>query len=122
MIQKGTQLVVMDNSGAKIVRCIHIYNVKERGYGQPGDRILISVRQRLASKQVEKGNKFSAVISQISKQWVRYGGESIRFTRNAVVLLKNSEMPVGTRVLGPVMLELRMFGYSRIISLALFTI
>jgi large subunit ribosomal protein L14 len=122
MIRKGSFLDVMDNSGASVVKCIHVYGVKERGYGRSGDRILVSVRERLQAKTISKGNKFSGIITQVAKAALRNGGESIRFTRNAVVLLKTADMPLGTRVLGPVMLELRMFGYVRIVSLSVFTV
>ena len=45
-------------------------------------------------------------------------GSYIRFDRNAVVLIKPDENPVGTRIFGPVARELRERQFTKIISLA----
>ena len=39
MIQKETNLVVADNSGAKKVRCIHVFGGTGRRYASLGDQI-----------------------------------------------------------------------------------
>ena len=41
-----------------------------------------------------------------------------RFDRNAVVLIKTDDNPVGTRIFGPVARELRDRQFTKIISLA----
>ena len=43
---------------------------------------------------------------------------SIRFDRNAAVILNNQGEPVGTRIFGPVVRELRAKNFMKIISLA----
>ena len=48
----------------------------------------------------------------------RKDGSYIRFDRNAVVLIKPDENPVGTRIFGPVARELRERQFTKIISLA----
>ena len=45
-------------------------------------------------------------------------GTSIRFDRNAAVILNNAGEPVGTRIFGPVVRELRARNFMKIISLA----
>ncbi|MCK5519149.1 MAG: uL14 family ribosomal protein, partial [Alphaproteobacteria bacterium] len=48
----------------------------------------------------------------------RDDGTSIRFDRNAAVLLNPTGEPVGTRIFGPVTRELRFKKFMKIISLA----
>jgi large subunit ribosomal protein L14 len=42
----------------------------------------------------------------------------IRFDGNAAVLVNKNEEPIGTRIFGPVVRELRSRGFMKIISLA----
>ena len=53
-----------------------------------------------------------------NKEFGRPDGSYIRFDRNAVVLLKADDNPVGTRIFGPVARELRDKQFTKIISLA----
>ena len=46
------------------------------------------------------------------------GGSSIRFDRNAAVLINPQGEPIGTRIFGPVTRELRAKQFMKIISLA----
>ena len=122
MIFKETHLKVVDNSGAKIAKCIHIYGVGGRDYAKPGDKIVVSIRQKYSNTAIEIGSIHKAVVVIVKKGIVRSGGEKISFSENGVVLLKNDDVPLGTRILTPVMLELRLRGYLKVISLSLFTI
>ena len=49
---------------------------------------------------------------------VRKDGTSIRFDKNAAVLLDKQEEPIATRIFGPVTRELRTKKFMKIISLA----
>jgi large subunit ribosomal protein L14 len=48
----------------------------------------------------------------------RPDGSSIRFDRNAAVLITAQEEPIGTRIFGPVTRELRARKFMKIVSLA----
>jgi large subunit ribosomal protein L14 len=48
----------------------------------------------------------------------RSDGSVIRFSVNSAVLLNASNLPIGTRIFGPVTRELRCEKFMRIISLA----
>jgi large subunit ribosomal protein L14 len=67
---------------------------------------------------VKKGNVHRAVIVRTAKEVHRADGTSIRFDRNAAVILNPNNEPVGTRIFGPVTRELRSKGFMKIISLA----
>ena len=58
------------------------------------------------------------MIVRTAKEVYRQDGSSIRFDRNAAVLISNSGEPIGTRIFGPVTRELRAKKYMKIISLA----
>ena len=53
-----------------------------------------------------------------AKQVQREDGSSIKFDSNAAVILNNAGEPVGTRIFGPVVRELRAKNFMKIISLA----
>ena len=48
----------------------------------------------------------------------RADGSAIRFDRNAAVLINKQQEPIGTRIFGPVVRELRGRKFMKIISLA----
>jgi len=43
MVKVGTVLKVIDNSGAKKVRCVKIFRVGRRDYGLVGNKIVVTV-------------------------------------------------------------------------------
>jgi large subunit ribosomal protein L14 len=55
---------------------------------------------------------------ETAKDVRRADGSSIRFDRNAAVLINKQGEPIGTRIFGPVTRELRAKGYMKIVSLA----
>lgn len=118
MIQVETMLKVADNSGAKRVQCIKILGGSRRRYGSVGDTIVVAVKECLPKKKVKKGDVKKAIIVRTKKPINRKDGSSISFENNAVVLINEQGIPIGTRILGPVTKELRKKKMVRIISLA----
>jgi len=119
MIQQGTNLIVADNSWAKLVRCIKVPGGTRRRYAALGDIIVASVKVSEPRGQVKKGDVVKAVIIRQKKSFRRKDGSYIRFDDNAVVVLdKDMVTPKATRVFGPVARELRDGGFMKIISLA----
>ena len=118
MIQTTTVLDVADNSGAKKVACIKVLGGTKKRYATIGDVIVVSVKEALVNSKVKKGEVARAVVVRTVKEVGRRDGSYIRFDRNAVVLLKADDNPVGTRIFGPVARELRDKQFTKIISLA----
>lgn len=118
MIQKETNLVVADNSGAKKVRCIHVFGGTGRRYAALGDQIMITVKSAVPGGVVKKKEVCKAVVVRCAKEQKRKDGSYIRFDENAVVLLNQQGEPRGTRIFGPVARELRDRKYMKIVSLA----
>ncbi|MDE2384698.1 MAG: 50S ribosomal protein L14 [Alphaproteobacteria bacterium] len=118
MIQQETNLDVADNSGARRVQCIKVLGGSKRRYATIGDIIVVSVKDAIPRGRVKKGSVMKAVVVRLSKDIRRADGSSIRFDRNAAVLINAQGEPVGTRIFGPVPRELRGKNQMKIISLA----
>ncbi|MBK8209944.1 MAG: 50S ribosomal protein L14 [Rhodospirillales bacterium] len=118
MIQVETNLDVADNSGARRVQCIRVLGGSRRKYASVGDIIVVSIKDAIPRGRVKKGEVMRAVVVRTAKDVRRTDGSSIRFDRNAAVLINKQGEPIGTRIFGPVTRELRAKGYMKIISLA----
>ena len=118
MIQMQSNLEVADNSGAKRVQCIKVLGGAKRKYASVGDVIVVTIKEAIPRGKVKKGEVRRAVIVRTAKQIQRQDGSSIKFDKNAAVLLSNSGEPIGTRIFGPVVRELRSKKFMKIVSLA----
>ena len=118
MISVETNLEVADNSGARRVQCIKVLGGSKRKTASVGDVIVVSVKDAIPRGRVKKGDVHQAVIVRTSKEIRRADGSSIRFDRNAAVLINKQGEPIGTRIFGPVTRELRGKKFMKIISLA----
>lgn len=118
MIQMQTNLDVADNSGARKIQCIKVLGGSKRRFASVGDVIIVSVKEAIPRGRVKKGDVRRAVVVRTAKEVHRTDGTSIRFDRNAAVMLNNNDEPIGTRIFGPVVRELRGRNFMKIISLA----
>jgi large subunit ribosomal protein L14 len=118
MIQMQTNLDVADNSGARRVQCIKVLGGSKRKYASVGDVIVVSVKEAIPRGRVKKGDVRKAVVVRTAKEVRRDDGTAIRFDSNAAVILTNSGEPLGTRIFGPGVRELRAKNFMKIISLA----
>ena len=117
MIQTETVLKVTDNTGAKKAKCIKIYKGKS---AKIGDVIQVSVKvlKKKLQTKVKKGSTYKAIIIRTKFNKKIKLNNYINFTENSIILLNNQEMPIGTRILGPVPLELRRKKKLKIISMS----
>ncbi len=118
MIQVESNLEVADNSGARAIQCIKVLGGSKRRYASVGDIIVVSVKEAIPRGRVKKGDVHRAVIVRTTKQLRRPDGSSIKFDTNAAVLINKQNEPIGSRIFGPVVRELRAKQFMKIISLA----
>jgi large subunit ribosomal protein L14 len=118
MIQMQTNLEVADNSGAKRVQCIKVLGGSMRRTAKVGDVIVVSVKEAIPRGRVKKGDVHKAVIVRTKRDIRRADGTTIRFDTNAAVLVNPQMEPIGTRIFGPVVRELRAKQHLKIMSLA----
>ena len=118
MIQVRTNLEVADNSGAKRVQCIKVLGGSHRRTASVGDVIVVAVKDAIPRGKVKKGSVYRAVVVRTAKDIKRADGSAIRFDTNAAVLITKELEPIGTRIFGPVVRELRNKKFMKIVSLA----
>ena len=118
MIQMQSVLEVADNSGARKVQCIKVLGGSKRKVASVGDVIVVSVKEAIPRGKVKKGTVQRAVIVRTAKDVKRNDGSVIRFDKNAAVLINKQNEPIGTRIFGPVVRELRARRFMKIVSLA----
>ncbi|KAG5439693.1 hypothetical protein PCK2_000733 [Pneumocystis canis] len=121
MINLKTILSVADNSGAQLAECINV--LKSGKYAKIGDEIVVVIQKirptgstGLTSK-VQRGDIKHALIIRTKKETRRKDGRYVRFDDNACILINKKE-PIGTRVFGTVLAELKYKGWGKILSLA----
>ena len=74
MIQVQTELLVADNTGAKIVECIKVLGGSKRRYASIGDTIVIAVKEAIPKGKVKKGSVHKAVVVRVKKGIHRQDG------------------------------------------------
>ena len=115
-IHRQTRLSVIDNSGAKEVRCIDFYG---RRPAKLGDAIRVVVQAAKSDGRVSKKDIVAAVVARQKQRYVRRDGTTVCFQENAAVLMKRDlSGPIGTRVTGPVARELREAKLMKIVMMA----
>jgi len=118
MIQPQTMLKVADNTGAKIVQCFKVLGGTRKRYAQLGDIIVGAVKKAEPRRQVKTHEVIKAVIVRQRSPFRRKDGSYIRFSENACVIINDSKLPKGNRILGPIPRELKEKGYEKITTLA----
>jgi large subunit ribosomal protein L14 len=118
MIQMQTNLSVADNSGARRVQCIKVLGGSRHMVAGVGDIIVVSVKEAIPRGRVKKGEIHRALVVRTRSDIHRDDGSTIRFDKNAAVLLDPQGEPIGTRIFGPVTRELRAKRHMKIVSLA----
>jgi large subunit ribosomal protein L14 len=120
MVLPSTVILTMDNSGARRVKCIRIYNKPGISYGVTGDLLLVLVT-RLRNRgliRVIRGEILTCLLTRISTQVFRKKrGYYFKFDTNTVIVLTKKGTPTGTRLFGPCAKELEKKGFGRISSL-----
>ena len=122
MIQQQTILKVADNSGAKTVQCIKVLKGFKRRYARLGDLIVVSIKQlRNKSKKTSKVLKGSVSLALIIKTKTKYkkkDGSRFFLQENAVAMVNKKGLPVGTRILNPILKALKKKKLMKFVSIA----
>ena len=118
MIQNESRMRVADNTGAKEVLVIRCLGGSVRKFANIGDVVVCAVKQATPGGSVKKGDVVKAVIVRTRRGVRRENGTYIKFDDNACVIIKDDKTPKGTRIFGPVALELRDKDFMKIVSLA----
>ena len=118
MLQLRSILDVADNTGARKASLICILRKMGSFNASIGDVVRVNIKESIPGASVKKGEMSRAVIVRTRHAIKRADGSTLRFDRNAIVLIDDKDNPRGTRVFGPVARELRDKKFNKIISLA----
>ena len=117
MLQLRSILDVADNTGAKRAAMINVQG-RNQTYAAVGEVIKCHIKEAAPDGTVKKGEVCDAVVVRTRQSIRRADGSSLRFDRNAIVIIDAERNPKGTRIFGPVARELRDLKFMKIISLA----
>ena len=119
MVLLGTYLNVSDNSGALTVQCIKILGSSFCNHTNVGDTLVVSVKKAMLKKKVTVRMVHRGILIRQSSSTLRKSGIRISFDKSSVVLVKkkNNE-PIGSRIKGSVMQEIRYKKCLKIMLLA----
>lgn len=108
MINIGSKLNIVDNSGASEAKCIHIINKSNKKVGFIGDIILITLRKFFNKKKVKKKIIYIGLIIGLSYWLHRLDGTLIKFFSNCILLFNKQFKFLGTRVYGIILKEVKI--------------
>jgi large subunit ribosomal protein L14 len=118
MIQTKTKLKVADNTGVKVLQCIRILKGSQPRTATVGDLIVGVIKEAEPKRELKKKQKVWAVVIRTKKEIKRKDGTYVRFDDNACVIVdKNTLEPKGSRIVGPVALEVKEKGFEKVAAL-----
>jgi large subunit ribosomal protein L14 len=126
MVNIATIVKNVDNSGAKVSKCVNISRLNRVRGAEVGNlvRVLIKVKVpkrhiKKKSKIIVKGQIYTAIVVQQNGPMKRRGNSVVKGSFNSVILLNEYLVPYATRVFGPICKEVRnRTKYKKIIAMA----
>lgn len=122
MIQVGSYLNIIDNSGAKLGFCIRIITKYKAKYAFIGDTVLVSIKKLRKKRRelikISKGKIFKALILRTKTGLKKLNGNSYTFLENAAILMTKQNKLIGTRVLGLLTKDFRYTKFTRLLILS----
>jgi len=114
MIYSSTILNVSDNSGISYAKC---FNSSKQAFGSVGSLVSVTVILRKSKVKLHRLNLGKGIIIRTKKNVSRKIGSYVIFSSNDIVLLNEKNEPLGTRIFGPLPLELRKKNCLKLLSL-----
>ena len=124
MIRTQTLLKVVDNSGAKLVKCIKVKKKGGKAYANIGDVVLVAVQSlrprfgRRIRLKMNKSEVHHGVIVQTRRFFRNKGGIGQSFNTNSVALVTPQLKPLGTRISAVLPSKLRGLKCAKLAAMA----
>jgi large subunit ribosomal protein L14 len=119
MVIVGTRIVAADNSGARFLEVIKVLGSHKRKQATVGDKVVVAVKNSAKRKKVKVHDVCTGIIIRHKRNYRRYTGFMISFTTNCVALIdKRRGGPMGTRIFGPYLYEMRRKKYIKFLQIA----
>jgi len=124
MVLVETFLKIIDNSGGGYALCMRVLTNSK--LGRPGDGLVVAIKSIVLNKKVTwrkkqkvlKGTVRRAVLLRVTYFIKRWGNVHIKMYTNAIALVGKWDMPVASRIHGPVFFEVRTTKYIKIAALS----
>jgi large subunit ribosomal protein L14 len=119
MINVGSYIKVVDNSGVREVQCLRVLKKPSKVPARVGDMITVSVKKVIpkARSKLTKGKVARAIVVRTSQPTSRIHGATMKFDEAAVVLIGSKNQVLGSRLTGWLTHELRGFSQTKILAL-----
>ena len=121
MIQMGTYLNVIDNSGAKDICCIKVSKGYRRRYAFVGDVITASVKnirnKKKLTAKIQKGDVVKALVIRTKSITKTKVNEKINFLENSAILMTKQNKLIGTRIFGAMPKKIKFTKFLKFASL-----
>lgn len=125
MIQQGSRINIKDNSGAIIVGCIRCLRGSKKNSATLGEKFVSSVKKNILRKKKRpmlKGQVCKALLVHTKKTYKRLGNFYIKAGSNGSIIVNDQQLPIASRVFGPVFKDLKLKNLSKILSIADFIV
>lgn len=122
MFQSSSMFGISDNSGGKKFKCIKVLGGFKKRYAKAG-RVIVGCVQGIKFHKKKKikikdGEVIRGLIIRSKRKSKRVNLTEVGFGENSVVLLNKKNQPLATRIMGPVLMELRIGKYMKVASLS----
>jgi large subunit ribosomal protein L14 len=112
MLKIGSQLRVVDNSGAKWAKCIYIKTKGKYLSATIGMLILITLKKFSNRKKVNKRFIYLGLIVGVSYWVSRMDGTFVKFFSNRLLLFNKQIKFLGSRIYGVVLKEIKVKSFG----------
>lgn len=122
MLQVGSVLKVIDNTGARTAACIKVKPSYRSKFAFIKDIIIVSIKslrsKRKSAIKVKKGEIYHAIILRAKSKKRLFSGGYICYNEPASIALLNKQKKIfGTRIFGSLSKSFRYTNYLKVLSL-----
>lgn len=118
MVQLGTKLNTIDNSGAQLIECIHVLKRHPKDRGKTGSMLVVAVKKKNSNAKLKQGQVLKGMLINTKFNIIRKNGILLKFNENNTILLNDQLSPIATRITGPLTRELRKKKTMKMLSMA----
>nr|QWK44833.1 ribosomal protein L14 [Pterygophora californica] len=124
MIRTQSLLKVVDNSGAKLVKCIKVKNKGGKSHANVGDVVLVAVQSlrprygRRVRLKMNKSEVHHGVVVQTCRLFRNKAGIGVSFASNSVALITPQQKPLGSRISAILPSRLRGLKWAKLAAMA----
>lgn len=104
MVYKETKIKCADNSGAFVLKTIHVFQRKQV---QLGNFVQIVLNKFDTRKKLQKKKKYFGLLVTNHQLKNRQNGTIIKFDENRAILMADKQKHLGSMIYGPVCRELK---------------